>query len=324
MASVKITKEGVEFITHVCNVGMVNKNGNTMLAGKNSYPLPFCFQPQANQIWVCDIKIPNTSIKMTSGNDLAQGLILWFNKYAQMYDLDANVIAAQAYAESGYKMWNYAGGNSTASGVNQFLSSTVYEVIVKNDGKSYNPTNYFTPEEVNKIINGLTQGRIEASYKPGGNTDAPSPAHQVAWNNRPTLHQNIINNPEIMIKAQCLYMSWISNRCNTLASSTLFGYSRGPGYSLKTYTDSIQECAMQNTQEYLQEGLNYVLKIFGVLGDKNNFLGSKGLGSYYKPVGKYFGYNESKGNDPKNLRLTQNFDSFNANVAQSNIKHPTA
>jgi len=321
-----ITKEGVDFITHVCTVGMTgDKHGNTLLKGKNSYRLPFCFQPQASQVWTCDIKIPNSygMLPVTTGNDLAQALIYWFNTYAQMFDLDANVIAAQAYAESGYYMWNYAGGDSTASGVNQFLSSTVYEVIVKNSGKQYTHVNYFTPEEVAKITNGLTQGTIEGSYQPGGNTDAPSPAHQVTWNNRPILHQNIINNPDIMIKAQCLYMSWISSRCNALTSSTLFGYSRGPGYSLKTYTDSIQLCASKVSQQALQEGLNYVLKIFGVLGDKNNFLGSKGLGSYYKPVGKYFGYDESMGDSTKNLKLTQTFDPTNANIAQSMMKYPS-
>ena len=321
-----ITKEGVDFITHVCTVGMAgDKRGNTLLKGKNSYALPFCAQPEASKVWTCDIKIPNSLgiITISTAGELAQALIYWFNYYSEMFNLDANVIAAQAYAESTYYMWNYAGGDSSASGVNQFLSSTLYEIVIKDNGKSYASINYFTDAEVNKLINGLTQGRILASYQPGGNTNEPSPVHQVAWNNRPILHQNMINNPDIMIKAQCLYMSWISNRCNTLTSSTLFGYSRGPAYSLKTYTDSIELCASKSTDKYLQEGLNYVLKIFGVLGDKNNFLSDKGLGRYYKPVGKYFGYDESKGDTTKNLRLTLPFDPVNANIAQSMLKYPS-
>lgn len=320
----KITTQGEDFITHICNVGMVGNKKGTLLRGKNTYSLPFCTQPQRSQIWTCDIKIPPLNAQtITTASELAQALIYWFNYYAQIFNLDANVIAAQAYAESSYYMWNYAGGNSSASGVNQFLSGTLYEVIVKNNGKSYNSVNYFTDNEVNRIINGLTQGRIESSYKSGGNTEESSPAHQITWNNRPTLHQNIINNPEIMIKAQCLYMSWIANRCNALTSSTLFGYSRGPGYAVKTYTNSIQACAMAKTNQYLQEGLNYVLKIFGVLGDKNNYLGSKGLGNY-KPVGRYFGYDELMGNSAKNLKLTQNFIGYNADVLQSTLLFPSS
>jgi hypothetical protein len=325
MAYSELTIVGKEFITYVCEAGMIaNKYGNTLLKGKNRYPFPFSYVPANTKIWTCNIKIPTDTTKtITTASELANALIYWFNYYSMMYEIDANVIAAQAYIESHYIIWNYAGADtqknigSTASGVNQFTMDTIYGVILNN---GYNVEPKMTPAEIGAINAGLTDKTIDSSYMVGGNTNAPTPSHETAWKNRPILHQNVIDNPGIMIKAQCRYMKYIANKCNSLTSTALFGYSRGPAYALDTYTKSIQACAKNASSDYLQEGLNYVLLIFGVLGDKENWLTKNGQISYtYKPNGKYFGYDETKDKSGKNLKLKQNFNVNAANVSQSSI-----
>jgi hypothetical protein len=262
--------------------------------------------------------MPNDPTKIISTPDeLANALIYWFNTYAKQYDLDANVIAAQAYAESSYVIWNYAQYDSTASGISQVLMSTIWDLIIRDNGKAYNSSNPITPEEVYALNYNLEQKDVVPSYRV---------STSVAWDNRPLLHQNVINNPGIMIKAQCKYMNYIAGKCGNLTSSALFGYNRGPLYAQKTYTQSIVDC--KNGKEskaapgYEKEGLKYVLKIFGVLGDKENWLTGRGLGRNYKPIGQYFGYDDNIGDKTKNLRLKESFTADNASIVQSNQQYP--
>jgi len=324
MAFSKITPEGESFIKHVCNTGFpIGKTTNTLLRGKNSYPFPYCKTSAANQIWTCTIKIPTDPTRIIStADELANALIYWFNTYSKEYSLDANVIAAQSYTESSYVVWNYAPLDSTASGISQILMKTLWDVIVNENGKKYDSTNPITPEETYAINNNLEAKELASSYSVGSyNNNNPQPSHDIAWRNRPLLHQNVINNPGIMIKAQCKLMSFFAKGCNNLTSSALFCYNRG-FYQKSTYTDTIVACKKGKLSlanpNYPNEGLKYVLKTFGILGDKNNFLETKGLGKNYKPTGKYFGYDENyeKTDPSKNLRLKE---PFNINAA-SNIQ----
>jgi len=307
MAYYKITKSGEDFITHVCTQG-----GSSLLTGTNTYALPYT-DPPLSKVWICNIIFNGKQI--ATGADLATALIFWFNQYAGEYQMDANVIAAQAYVESGYKIWNYALGDvknqSTASGINQFTMLTIYDIIVKN---TYN-TEKMTQDEINIITNGLTNPTSQNSYSVYVNK-AKNPT---AYQNRPILHQNVINNPNIMIKAQCRYMKYFANNCGSLTSSSLFCYSRGGKYVASTYSKVIQNCTndKKKSPTYIQEGLNYVLRIFGILGDKGNNV--QQLGRKYKPLNYYFGYDNKMGdNDPRNLKLNVPFDSFNSNVSESN------
>lgn len=323
MAYSKITIEGEAFIKHVC----IEKNGmdglmGTHMTGKRPYPFPFCNTSAANQTWKCSIKLPNSNKLITTPEELAESLIYWFNSYCKEFELDANVLAAQAYAESGYKIWNFPPSPSTASGVNQFLMGTTYEFIVKN---TYSKTHKFTPEEQFAIIGNLEDNLIESSYQVGyynGNREW-SPGFKTAWMNRPLLHQNIINNPGIMIKAQCTFMNYVASLCDALTSTTLFGYSRGQGYAEKTYTASIVACEKVKGRDslYVREGLNYVMKIFGILGDKYNALAIPGLdgtvSNNYKPREYYFGYDDKMGDTSKNLRLNKTFNLNSADNLQS-------
>ena len=302
MAYEKLTDLGKKFITYVCT-----KGGTNLLSGQKREPLPYT-KPPLLQTWTCDITDPqDANKKITNGTELANALIYWFNTYAQEYELDANVIAAQAYAESNYIMWTYA-SNSAASGVNQFTMLTIFGIIVENHGKSTR----MTPNEIAVITNGLTKPLSRNSY------DVDSKDYTDAFANRPILQQNVIDNPGIMIKAQCRYMKNIANDCGSLTSTSLFCYSRGPAYLADTYSKAIQKCVNKKGQDpYTNEGLNYVLKIFGILGDKDNWLESKGITRGYKPKGLYFGYDDQMGDSPKNLRLKMSWDSFAANVTES-------
>lgn len=305
MAYVPITEEGKAFINAVCTDSKTG--GAKLLSGKNKYPMPYTGPPLVDQTWTANFTYNGTLV--TTGEMLAEALIAWFNKYGEDYEMDANVIAAQAYVESRYVMWTYSGGDSAASGVNQFEMLTFFGIVVENAGS----TEKMTPIEIATLTAGLDENRSRDSYNIRSSTFIN------ARHNRPILHQNIINNPELIIKAQCRYMKDIANKSDSLTSTTLFCYNRGL-YMSNTYTKSIQRCnnAHKSDPDYQKSGLDYALKVFGVLGDQNNFLETKGLPQGYKLKGKCFGYNESKGkDDPKNLKLTEGFNAFGANVAES-------
>jgi N-acetyl-anhydromuramyl-L-alanine amidase AmpD len=314
MAYSTLTEEGKKFIRKVCE-----GNGNDLIQGKHSYPLPYT-SPPVNQIWTCKILMPNSAKLISTNQELGEAIIIWFNQYAEDFQLDANVIAAQAYAESGYMVWNFPGGDSTASGINQFVMLTTFWVIVENMGNAVIPGSKttMTPMEIATITNGLKNPKSRDSY------NVKSSLPQDAFYNRPLLHQNIIDNPAIMIKAQCYYMKFFANNSDSLTSTSLFCYSRGT-YMSKTYSTSIQKCDAGHTKDtnYKNEGLNYVLKIFGILGDKANALEGKGLGKGYKPRGIYFGYDAEHfptvNNIPhsKNLRLLETWNPYMANVDES-------
>jgi len=319
MAYSVLTEEGKKFIRKICK-----GTGNSLLQGTHTYALPYT-TPPLKKLWVCNIKDPNDPTKTIQNNaQLGEALITWFEKYASDFQLDANVIAAQAYAESGYRAWDFPGGDSTASGINQFVMLTTYWVIVQNMG---NPPSKATmlPGEIAEINANLKNPRSRDSY------NVLSSLSKDAYDNRPILHQNVIDNPAIMIKAQCYYMKFFANNSDSLTSTSLFCYSRGT-YMSPTYSRSIQKCdaGHPNAKDYKTEGLNYVLKIFGILGDKDNWLVGKGLGKDYKPApekidGKmvyyYFGYDQTK--EPlepgKNLKIGPGYDwnPYQANVQES-------
>jgi hypothetical protein len=299
MAFTKITTDGEAFITEVCKIG-----GNSLLSGKNKYPMPYT-SPPLDKVWTWTCNIMYGGAQVTAGEPLSKALIAWFNKYGEMYQMDANVLAAQAYIESKYKMWDFPGGQSNASGVNQFVMLTTFDIIVENRGNSIT----MLPGEIAEIINGLTNPYSKDSY------DVTTKAYQIPYANHPILHQNIINNPEIMIKAQARYMKNIADKSNSLASTALFCYSRGL-FMRHTYSKSITFCdnSHKANPDYKTEGLNYVLRIFGVLGDKDN-----ALEPGYKIRGHYFGYDIKMGeNDNKNLKLVpNNWSPYDANVDES-------
>jgi len=280
MGYVKLTVDGKNFIKKACD------SSTSKIRGKNSYVLPYC-EPKTlpDKEWVSNSKYNGKLI--TTNGELAEALIGWYDKFGQTYQMDANVLAAQAYQESAYIIWNYA-QTSTASGISQFLSTTVFDIIL-------NGSSSFTSEEKAAITKGLT-----------GNLNSIN-AYKVAFPegklNRATMHQNIIDNPEIMIKAQFVYMKSIANKHSSLTSNALFGYNRGPGFIRPAYTDSITAASLFRGEKgdivgYESEGVDYVYKIFNMLGNKNN--------SNLK--GYYFGYD---------LGMDKPFNNFEADIKET-------
>jgi hypothetical protein len=303
-----LTKEGENFIRAICK-----GTGNSLLQGKNkSGALPYCSPATSpTKIWTGNAK-DSVGNSITTNEQLGESLIKWFNKYGKLFVMDANVIAAQAYVESGYKIWAYP-TTSTASGISQFTVDAMYDIIICNKFSSYCPPNTnMTNTEINAIITGINE--IENKT----NSAIYDVSTLLGKQNRAIIHQNIINNPEIMIKAQYRYMKYIANAYSQLTSNALFGYSRGPGYVKKVYSDSINFLRKEKGDIYLKEGIEYVFRIFSILGDKNNLTG------YNKPSGIYFGYDHGINNLGMNLppsKQQEIFDTNGANIAESTIKY---
>lgn len=237
-------KETIDFIREKCS-----GNGNTLIEGKNEYSLPNCIPVESNKTWKMNAFYNGKRI-MTN-KEFGDAIIEWYNKYGKLYGLDANVLIAQMSQESGFKGWNYS--RTGALGLTQFVPETIYSLIVKNSG---NIEPNISVDEIKKIINNLTV----FDTQDGINTIT---SHK----NRAQLHQNVIDNPEIMIKAQARYMKSIATRCNNLTSSTLIGYNAGSGLVKDNYIDTVKRVISHwaHKPDKINEALEYVHKIFNIM-----------------------------------------------------------
>lgn len=290
MAFKNLTKTGKEFIRTICN-----GEGNNLLNGSNKYRLIFTDDG--------DNTIYNASPKDREGNtittdsQLGESLIYWFDLYSELYELDANIIAAQAFIESKYVLWAFPHPhlNSSAQGITQFISSSLYDTAIGNKGISSTISILFTEEEINRLTDGLTDPKLQSSYIYVNNSGGES----TALNNRLPLFQNCLDNPDLMIKAQCKLIKGISVKAGDNAASALFGYNQGPSYVRGTFTSTLKN-AEPNTLPLSKynDGLEYVNRVFRVLGDINY--------TEHKPSGIWFGYD-----------IDFTFDEFKADVASS-------
>lgn len=311
MAYKALTKKGEEFILNRCLAS--SAYGNNRFSGSRPFPLPKS-NGTANTTYT---SYPKNDLNqpITTAEDLAKNLIYWFNFYSREYQLDANIIAAQAYAESQYNLWIYSNGG--AMGLAQFLDTAVYDTIIKN--------RYTFEQEVDDIVSGITGDYKDIRYIiPNYNTGdrrivSTKETIQIAKNNREILFQNIINNPAIMIKAQCYLMNFIGGRNNNLAASTLFAYNRGAYLQSKSYDDMIDNATKKFGKQYIQEGLKYVDRIFKLLAGKESLV----------PVG--FGYDiDFTEEDLRNFNINETVlisGEFPLNQAQENkiqTLHPVA
>ena len=268
---VPITRKGKDFIARQCN-----RLGNRLLRGESG-PLAFTnyideqgkqtdfFDPKTdleNGEFVIDATIFGIRLSPTT---MPTFLIRAFENYSEMFGLDANYMVALAHIESNFILWAYprmSRFNSAASGISQFLPSTIHDVVVR---EIQTPQNTFSLEEKLAICNEV-EGRRNADGIILG-IEPFNHRTNLGKRNRAQIHMNIINNPQISIKAQCAYISSIAARTDNLASSTLFGYNRGPGYAKPNYLDSMNSA--KNDAGYHLEGIDYVNKIFTLMN--NNF-----------------------------------------------------
>lgn len=288
----KLSEFGKKFIKHV-----ITETGDNKLSGNKTMPnvdftkyfevynLPST-TPTDNFNWKSNV--------ISDSNVFVEKMIAWYDQYAKEYEMDANILAAQCYAESKYRVWDFSVGKTkstgskypAAFGLTQFLMMTIYGIVAKN---SYNVFPKFSQDEIDNLMKNITE-----------------PIKSYTELNKPILLQNIMDHPELMIKAQCRYMKYCANKSDSLASSALFGYNRGPEHISKvSYTNTINNA--KNDSGYEKEGIDYVFKIFAILGDKDNSTGVK------KPKGYYFGYDNLGMNAPPNEKA-KTFDEFNADV----------
>lgn len=286
MAFKALTKKGEEFILNRC---LANSTfGSDRFSGKRKFALPK--STSASDTTFVAKPLDDVNKPITTPEGLAKNLINWFNQYSREYLLDANIIAAQAYAESGYNLWIYSDGG--AMGISQFIDAAVYDTVIKNKN------NFET--EIQDIISGLTGNYKDIRHIiPNFSTrdkkiQSTKDTIQIAKENREQLFQNIINNPATMIKAQCYLMNYIGGRNNNLASSSLFAYNRGSGLQSKSYDDIIDITTKKFGKEYIKEGITYVDRIFKLLAGKEAFV----------PVG--FGYDiDFTAEDLQNFNISQ-------------------
>ena len=315
-----LTPEGKIFIKHICDKENRNNRllrGNASQNTGNRVGLPNTEPPiPDNYVWVSNAKFPDSSNRLiTSGTDLGDALIIWFNMLGERYQIDPNIMAAQAYVESGFCLWSYS---ATAMGISQFTMETIYTVIVNNFGQELNAIDI---ENRDIITNGLVNPLHINSYEINENKS------RIPRQNKAILHQNLSDNPQILLESQFKYMRWIANRTKNLASSTLFCYNRGPAFAMPTYTATIESAKNYksgNKPNYYREGIEYVLKTFIVLGDKTNALAFNKRKT--KPRNIYFGYDHLfKYVDFNNQEINQliwendNFRIFDANVEESKL-----
>jgi hypothetical protein len=216
-----------------------------------------------------------THIPITNAKEAADALIYLYTKYSVKYNLDPNIIAAQGAWESvfyRFAAFNVSDGYLNAVGISQIVRSTLQDLI----NNVYNISPIITSDERQLILNGLkTPLRINNADKTHKNNQQTS-LHDDTDNI--LILQNAINNPELMIKTQCMYMRYLADQCGYLLSSTLAAYYR-PASKSTNYNTTISKIISKNVDPKNAE--EYVYNIFTILD--NNFFRDKSILAMTKP-----------------------------------------
>ncbi len=169
-------------------------------------------------------------------------VLFWLEKYCEQFKLNTNILAVQIEAESSYRPNAYSTykGYINAMGVTQFLRGTINDYILLDKDKNFSDAE---KKLITKDIDTLSNGTVSSSW-------------------RTQLYYNVSENPEIMIKAQAVYMNFIANKITSdLASVCLYCYNRGDSYARETYSETLAAC-IKNQGDNEKEGILYVDKIF--------------------------------------------------------------
>jgi len=225
----------------------------------------------------------NTTLTESNYSD---ALIALINHYSSSYGLDANVVAALIFTESRYVLNADSG---FAIGISQMDTGTIHDVIIIN---KYNVEPKISDDFISKITQGINNPKNVDELR----------------NQTDILKRNVFKNPEVMIQGACRFLKILSEKCNNLVSSTCYSYNSGIGRVRKTYLDVMKD------SENLEESLNFVLKIFATLGDKNN-----NIPNTQKVKSVSFGYDDILFEaEDIDTYPNDNYKCFNATVASSN------
>ena len=278
----KLTKTGEEFIKTICS-----GNSNSLLKGKYKYNLPFSISSNSSVTYESIIK-DHIGGNVSNNTQLGEELIYLFNKYGEINGIDSNLLAAQAYADSGYRTWHYNQFDS-GSGIVNLQSIRVFTNIVKSaQPETFEGLNNISFEdwEISLITNGLTNPLDEISYLYRG-SKINNESLIIAERNKTQLHQNVINNLDIVIRAQANIMSEILTRNNGIVANALFAYATYWMLVGKSYPDMVDTVGREYGDNMIKKGTDYANLVFRILGDKNN---TEIKTKITKPVGIWFGY----------------------------------
>jgi hypothetical protein len=201
------------------------------------------------------------NVVMTNSN-YAEAIISMINYYSAKYNLNANIIAAEEYKESGYRTANYSYNKDrtvAAMGMSQFITETAIRAILK--------SSEFTSTEKNSLLKGMSTNDTAMLLSPFKSNSEIKYERNIMKSdtNLPIFMQNVFDNPEIMIKAHCSLIESIERQCNGLASSSIFCYYHGSHYA-KNYAATIERARMNGISEAdISTGVKYVYGIFDTL-----------------------------------------------------------
>ena len=274
----KITPQGIDFINYVCT-----PNSNDRLTGSWNYPMTNG-TIKRKEVLTAHV-IDHEGNVVTNNKQLANALISWYNKYGKDFNINPNILAAQGYHESSYKVYAYP-PTSTAMGVSQFTLPTTYDRIVKNN------LGAFTPEEIAKItknvvpISGEDIKYIKNYFivtNTRNGTVSTKEESNVAISNNSIIFQNIMDNPDIMIKAQAALLANINKNHANVAASSLILYMAGPaigGGGTNNFGELFDKLynIYPKPSTRVFDGMKYVRQIFEALGGKAYRLGGRGFG----------------------------------------------
>jgi hypothetical protein len=231
---VPITQAGKDYVKRVY---FSNPNGNNRLQGSKNIPVSNTNIAAGTYI----IAKPYYNGKLITTNiELYDAIIYWYTYYcgASQYNLNANVLTAQAEHESAFIIWIYdapgVGGIASATGIGQFLPAAIWDIMLTNNYSYITPL--FTQAEINKLSVGFTH---PVSYYQGlsNNNGHNLNAFISDMTNTTALYYNMINNPDLCIKGHCRYMAFFANHCNHIASASIACYFQGVKYAATSYTD---------------------------------------------------------------------------------------
>lgn len=291
MAYKELTNTGKNFIKTICS-----GTTDTLIKGNNDFALPFSENSTSSNIIYEANAIDYFGNLITNNIQLGESLIIWFNEYAKRYKIDANILAAICYGESEYKLWNYAQYKSS-SGLAMFISRWIYDIIL-NDGGSF-VGGFFSATEKNKLKINLTNSNNKNSYIYRGFGTTPS-SIEIATNNRVQLHQNIMDNPSIIIKSLASLLKKLLTNNNEYLSSALLAFNCNILLMSNDYVNAVRLTSEKYGDNKLIHASDYIERIYRYLGDKNNILSRKKIN---KPKGISFGYN-----------IDFEFDEFTSNL----------
>lgn len=290
-----LTQTGKNFIRTICS-----GNSTSLITGKYKYNLPFS---ELENVSVNHTSNANDHLgdRILSNSQLGEALIFWFDKYAELNNLDANILAALTYQESKYRLWHYSKLTS-GCGITNEISNRIYRFIINQENPDTDDefaVLLFSSNEIGAITANTTGSSNSTNYIYKGRLTNQKLKIQ-AIKNRKVLYQNIINNPEIMIKLMSNIVKVCSIRNNYNTPSALFAYNRDYKIKNKSYINLVDQINKKYGDAYCKIGIDYVFNIFRILGDKNNNKSTKKID---KPKGIYFGYDNID-------YTTNNFNAF--------------